>query len=71
MENPEADLQALVDYVRAMGSATKTDVVARFRWSPSRAVESLRRGVERGLLVRVEPEGREEPVAYMLAPKMK
>lgn len=64
MEDIEQDLRALVDYVSKAGRVTKVDVVARFRWLPSRAIENLREGVRRGLLVRVEPE-EDEPMSYI------
>lgn len=67
MEELEADLRALLEYVSAAGRVTKMDVVARFRWSPSRAVEVLREGVKRGLLLRIEPESEEDAVSYTVA----
>ncbi|MEM3087112.1 MAG: hypothetical protein QXO51_07810 [Halobacteria archaeon] len=66
MGDTEADLRALLDYVAKSGRVTKTDVVARFRWSPSRAVENLREGVRRGLIARMEPESEEERVSYVV-----
>ncbi len=67
MEDLEEDLRALVDYISRAGCVTKTDVVARFRWSPSRAIENLREGVRRGLLARLDPEAEDESVSYVLA----
>lgn len=67
MEDSEADLRALVDYVANAGRVTKADVVARLHWSPSRAIENLREGVRRGLLLKLEPEGEGEPISYSAA----
>ncbi len=67
MEDPEQDLRALAEYVGKAGRVTKADVVARLRWSPSRAIENLREGVRRGLLARLDPEAGDETVSYSLA----
>ncbi|MBI4362165.1 MAG: hypothetical protein HY558_03235 [Euryarchaeota archaeon] len=60
-------VDALAAFVASRGRVTRLEVVAHFRWTPSEAVEHLRRAVEQGRLRRVETDDEEGSVAYEIS----